>query len=96
VRPDAVDAAIEACFRETTTIGLRHHVVSGATLERRMATIETGGRAVRVKIVDRPGGRTAKAESDDALAHETHAVRTAVRREAERLALVRDGETNVE
>ncbi len=27
-RADAIEEAIEACFRETTTIGLRHHTVS--------------------------------------------------------------------
>ena len=91
-RAIALEAAIEACFRETTTIGLRHHVVSGATLERRMVTVDHDGRPMRVKIVDRPGGRTAKAESDDALAHETHATRAAARREAERLALRQAGD----
>lgn len=86
-RADAVEAAIAACFRETTTIGLRHRIVSGAALPRRLATVEVEGRAVRVKVVDRPGGRTAKAEADDALAHETHGERAALRRAAERLAL---------
>lgn len=86
-RADAVDAAIAACFRETTTIGLRHRVVSGAALPRRLSTVEVEGRTVRVKVVDRPGGRTAKAEADDALTHETHSERAALRRAAERLAL---------
>ncbi|WP_288583105.1 LarC family nickel insertion protein [uncultured Methylobacterium sp.] len=86
-RADAIEEAIEACFRETTTIGLRHHTVSGAALTRRLDTVEVAGRTVRVKSVARPGGRTAKAESDDALATEGHAARQALRREAERLAL---------
>ncbi len=90
-RANRIDGAIAACFRETTTIGLRHHVVSGATLERRMVTVDHDGRPMRVKVVDRPGGRTAKAESDDALAHETHAARARARREAESLALRQDG-----
>ncbi|KTS20435.1 hypothetical protein NS228_27870 [Methylobacterium indicum] len=88
-RADAIEEAIEACFRETTTIGLRHHTVSGAALTRRLDTVEVAGQAVRVKSVARPGGRTAKAESDDALATEGHAARQALRREAERLALQR-------
>ena len=86
-RADAIEEAIEACFRETTTIGLRHHTVSGAALTRRLDTVEVAGQMVRVKSVARPGGRTAKAESDDALTTEGHAARQALRREAERLAL---------
>ena len=91
-RATAIEAAIEACFRETTTIGLRHHVVSGAALPRAASTVEVNGRPVRVKIVERPGGRTAKAEADDALPHDGHAARAALRREAERRALRRDAE----
>ncbi len=83
--------AIAACFRETTTIGLRHHLVGGSALPRSVRTIEVDGRAMRVKTVERPGGRTAKAEADDALGHETHAQRARMRREAERLALSDDG-----
>ncbi len=91
VRADAIDGAVAACFRETTTIGLRHHRVSGAALPRRSDTVEVGGRSVRVKTVERPGGRTAKAEADDVLAAEGHAARAALRREAERLALAAGG-----
>ena len=87
VRADALDEAIGACFRETTTIGLRHHRVSGAALARRSDTVEVGGRLVRVKSVDRPGGRTAKAESDDVLAQDGHAARVTLRREAEQAVL---------
>ena len=86
-RADAIEEAIEACFRETTTIGLRHHTVSGAALKRRVDTVEVAGKPVRVKSVERPGGRTAKAEADDAQTTEGHAARQALRREAERLAL---------
>lgn len=89
-RSDAIDNAITACFRETTTIGLRHQVVSGAALPRDIREIEVDGATVRVKRVDRPGGRTAKAEADDAMAHETHARRASIRRRAERLALSDD------
>ena len=66
-RAAAADAAIAACFRETTTIGLRHHVVSGTALAREAREVDVEGTMVRVKTVDRPGGRTAKAESDDML-----------------------------
>ena len=87
VRADAMDGAVAACFRETTTIGLRHHRVSGAALPRRSDTVEVDGVAVRVKVVERPGGPTAKAEADDVLTTEGHAARAALRREAERVAL---------
>ncbi len=89
-RVDAVEVAIAACFRETTTIGLRHHVVSGAALPRDVREVEVDGTKVRVKRVDRPGGRTAKAEADDAMAQETHARRATLRQRAERLALSDD------
>ncbi|AIQ89475.1 LarC family nickel insertion protein [Methylobacterium oryzae] len=87
VRPESLEAAIAACFRETTTIGLRYHRVEGAVLDREARTVDHAGRPVRVKVVDRPGGRTAKAEADDARDHAGHAARARLRREAERLAL---------
>ena len=86
-RASAIEGAIAACFTETTTIGLRHHIVSGAALQRHAATVAVDGREVRVKVVGRPGGATAKAEADDALATEGHAARAALRREAEAIAL---------
>ena len=92
-RVATLDAAIDACFRETTTIGLRHRIVAGAALPRTASTVEVDGRRVRVKAVERPGGRTAKAEADDALAEEGHAARATLRRKAERVALdAPDGE----
>jgi hypothetical protein len=89
-RPANLDDVIDACFRETTTIGLRHHTVDGAALRRRLGQVEVGGQAVRVKTVERPGGRTAKAEADDGLALESHAERARLRREAENLALINE------
>ncbi len=84
---EALDAVADACFRETTTIGLRHGLVAGRALPRRAATVAVADRSVRVKLAERPGGITAKAEADDALAHADHAARAALRREAERRAL---------
>jgi uncharacterized protein (DUF111 family) len=89
VRADGMEDAIVACFRETTTIGLRHHIVAGAVLPRRSTTIDVDGWPVRVKMVDRPDGPTAKAEADDALRHKSHAARFELRRRAEQLALER-------
>ncbi len=91
-RAETFDGAIAACFRETTTIGLRHRIVAGVALPRTVETVEIAGRRVRVKSVERPGGRTAKAEADDALAGEGHAGRAALRRDAERLVLSRHAE----
>jgi pyridinium-3,5-bisthiocarboxylic acid mononucleotide nickel chelatase len=84
-----VETAIAACFRETTTIGLRHRRVGGAALRRRSETVEVDGHAVRVKVVERCGrGETAKAEIDDAAAAGgSHAERTRLRQRAERAVL---------
>ncbi len=86
VRPDRLEAAVEACFRETTTIGLRTHLVQGRALPRRFAEVAVDGRPVAVKLVERPGGTTAKAESDSVRQVAGHAARTSLRREAERRA----------
>ncbi len=61
-RPEARDAAIQACFEQTTTLGLRHTLVERAILPRAMVARE----GARVKLATRPSGRrSAKAESDD-------------------------------
>ena len=89
-RADAVEAVAAACFRETTTIGLRHGLVGGRALPREAVTVAVGERRVRVKTVARPGGRTAKAEADDVRSETDptgHAARARLRREAERAAL---------
>ncbi|WP_449411500.1 LarC family nickel insertion protein [Methylobacterium komagatae] len=86
-RAEALDAVIGACFRETTTIGLRFRKEAGIALERESVSVEAEGHAVRVKLVERPGGRTAKAEADDALAGEDHTARARLRRAAEAIAL---------
>ena len=82
-RPDALDAVVAACFRETTTIGLRTHLVQGRALTRRVATVAVADRALRVKLVERPDGVTGKAEADDLRAVPTHAARARLRRAAE-------------
>ena len=82
----AVDAVLESCFRETTTLGVRWHEASRATLARESRTVTVEGRTVRVKSAYRPGGtaRTVKAEIDDlAEAAGGHAARERLRASAE-------------
>ncbi len=86
-RAQHVDAVIEACFRETTTIGLRHRSVYGVGLERSSHEVRVDGELFRVKVVARPGGLTAKTEADDVLEHAGHARRAALRAHAEREVL---------
>ena len=65
-RIGAVESVIGACFRETTTLGVRWHEVSRAALARESVTMMVDGRPVRVKSARRPGGvRTSKVEIDD-------------------------------
>jgi pyridinium-3,5-bisthiocarboxylic acid mononucleotide nickel chelatase len=87
VRMEGVEAAADACFRETTTLGLRTSTVQRRSLER--ATVESGAaRPVRVKVAARPGGaRTAKAELDDLASQDGQQARQALRRAAEADAL---------
>lgn len=93
--PDALDAAVEACFRETTTIGLRTHMVEGRALARRFAAIEVDGQGTTVKLVERPGEDgatvvTGKAEADHLRPVASHAARMRLRQQAEQLAVSRD------
>ena len=95
--PDVLDAAVDACFRETTTIGLRTHLVEGRALPRRFAAVEIDGQETVVKLVDRPGEDgaavvTGKAEADHLRPVASHAARMRLRGEAERLAVSRDGD----
>ena len=64
-KPDVLDDVVAACFHETTTIGLRTHLVQGRALTRRMQTVQVDGEVLRVKTVERPGGRSGKTEADD-------------------------------
>ena len=85
-RVAAVEPVLAACFRETTTLGVRWHEVSRAALARAAATVTVDGRTVRVKSARRPGEvRTSKAEIDDlAPVAGGHAGRERVRASAER------------
>jgi uncharacterized protein (DUF111 family) len=66
LRPDALQPMRDACFAETSTIGLRWHQEQRAVLERRAGSVVVGGLALRTKRVRRPdGAETVKTESDD-------------------------------
>jgi uncharacterized protein (DUF111 family) len=85
--PEAIDAVLDACFRETTTIGLRYHMVHGAALVRHAVEVNVDGERLRVKCVERPGGTTAKAESVDVMDQQDHVHRTIRRARAVHAAL---------
>jgi uncharacterized protein (TIGR00299 family) protein len=85
-RPEVLDDVIEACFRETTTIGLRTHLVHGRALTRRMQTVMVDGEPLRVKSVERPGGRSGKTEADDVVSADGQAARMALRLRAQQMA----------
>ncbi len=63
LRPEALPSVVDRCLRETATIGLRWHPVERLALGRRQVEVEVEGRRLEVKIVERPGGATAKVES---------------------------------
>ena len=74
-RPETLDAVIDRCFAETTTIGLRWRIEARAVLAREVVSVAGPDREVAVKVVTRPdGGRTAKAEIDQ-VAGDGHAAR---------------------
>ncbi len=93
--PEMLEDVVKACFSETTTIGLRTHLVEGRALPRRLAEVEVEGHALTVKLVQRPGTGdgavvTGKAEADHLRPVASHAARVQIRQEAERLAQSRD------
>jgi pyridinium-3,5-bisthiocarboxylic acid mononucleotide nickel chelatase len=86
-RPERLDAVIERCFVETTTIGLRWRIEARAVLAREVVPVATPDGEVAVKTVTRPGDlRTAKAEVDQ-VTGDGHAARSSQGRLAEARAL---------
>ena len=59
------ETVIQACFQLTTTLGIREGQSNRHVLRRQEKSVEIDGSQYRVKIADRPGGRTIKAEMDD-------------------------------
>jgi uncharacterized protein (TIGR00299 family) protein len=88
--PENLDGVFEACFSETATLGLRWQVLERRILPRSQAAVEVGGRSVRVKLAERPGTLTAKAESDDLLSTKGgRKERESLRRAAEEAGLTK-------
>jgi hypothetical protein len=86
----ARDAALDAVFAETTTLGVRWSHVCRSALARDTAREGDALGAVRVKRARRPGGAvTAKAELADLAESAGHAAREERRRRAEAKALGR-------
>jgi uncharacterized protein (TIGR00299 family) protein len=64
-QPGQLAAVCDACFEQTTTLGVRYQVLSRATLVRSGGVVEVDGRPVAVKTARRPGRDTTKAEAAD-------------------------------
>jgi uncharacterized protein (TIGR00299 family) protein len=76
--PAAAGAMAEVLFRHTTTAGIRRWEADRETLARREIVVSTReGAAVRVKVVEAPGGARVKPEYDDVVAAARHSGRTA-------------------
>jgi len=90
-RPVGLDDVLDACFRETTTLGVRWQVVDRAVLARDERTEDAGGLRVGVKTALRPdGSRTAKAAIADLAGAGGHARREDVRRVVEQRSETED------
>jgi uncharacterized protein (TIGR00299 family) protein len=89
-----IDAILDKCFTETTTLGVRWHTVNRVTLLRDENRHSLQGEPVRVKRAERPDGtRTRKVEMADlAAAAGGHAGREQRRREVEILDLEDNGD----
>jgi len=86
-QPEVHDTLVEACFRETRTLGLRHRKTRRWTLERREMSIDLPEGRIRVKLNLGPDGWRAKAESRDLSSFSSHQQRERIARLAEAAAL---------
>ena len=96
VAVEAADAIIDACFAETSTLGVRRERVRRRRLPRREVAVNLADGEARAKRARRPDGTTtAKVESDD-LSNGTSLEERRLRaREIERRAVGSDGESDV-
>jgi uncharacterized protein (TIGR00299 family) protein len=86
-QPEIHDALVEACFRETRTLGLRYRETRRWTLERRELSIDLPEGRIRVKLNLGPDGWRAKAENRDLSNFPTTQQRERIARLAEAAAL---------
>jgi len=63
--PSAAEDAAQAAFVETSTLGVRWHVVERRVLSREQVQVSLGEHTLRVKVASRGDRLTAKVESDD-------------------------------
>ena len=90
-QPDATAAIAQACFTETSTLGLRLRDERRQLLRRAEVRMECDGTAIHVKLAERPdGGCTAKAAHDDVAAEPGLDQRRRMRGAAVRRALKND------
>ncbi len=85
--PDARDEVVDACFRQTRTLGLRQRLGPRWTLPRENRWLEVEGHGLQVKLSRGPDGWQAKAESRDLASAEGQQQRQHLAREAESRAL---------
>jgi len=92
-RPEGADAVAQACFTETSTLGLRWREERRRVLHRTEVAATLADADVSVKVALRPGGkRTGKAAHDDVAATRGLAARRERRYEAVKSALKDSGE----
>lgn len=89
VRPAAVDTLTQACFAETSTLGLRLREEQRRILRRSDVCMQVDDHAITVKLAQRPGRESSgKAAHDDTAGGATLAARRVMRARAEDAALV--------
>lgn len=83
-----LESVFDACFSETTTLGVRYQLLQRRKLARTSSTVEAAGRQVRIKVAERTGRKTLKVEADDLLnVIGGRAERENLQREAEQIVL---------
>lgn len=85
-RPESLQQVSEACFRETSTIGLRWRETGRLILPRRQQQVVKDAGELEVKIVQRPQGLSAKVESREVAALDSHSKRQRLREQGATLA----------
>jgi pyridinium-3,5-bisthiocarboxylic acid mononucleotide nickel chelatase len=85
--PSARDTLLDACFCETTTLGIRWRTEARRVLPRQLHQLEVDGNPVQVKSAHRPDGLSAKVENRDVAFANSYAQREALRQQGVRTVL---------